>query len=303
MVLAACLTASTLLSLHASQPADTGRTRLFRYLMGTSVRVEVYGGASDAARTEAAEEAFGAVREVDRVMSDYRQDSELAQLNARGASQPVVVSGPLFAVVAAAGRVERASHGAFSAVVTGPDASRSVILNAADHSIRFAHAGVRLSLDGLAKGFAAELAAGSLRRRGLSGAVDIGGVQFMTGLPAGKPVWSIGLADPTRRGALLGALDVHAGAVATATPAAVQARPAIAPEPGRPLSVTVVSSDGTLADALSRAAVRLPSAEALRLLSQFPDTWGVVGLRTMGGGLDTVVSPGHASDFHPSATR
>lgn len=286
--------------LHAQ--VDTGQSRLFRFLMGTSVRVELSGGDSQR-RAEAADEAFAAIAEVERIMSRYRQDSELTHLNASGAMQPVVVSGPLFAVVAVADRIDGASRGAFSAVVAGRGTPRPVVLNAADHSIRFARADVRLDLDGLAKGFAAELAAGSLRRRGLSGTVDIGGVQYMTGLPPGKRVWSVGLADPARRGVLLGALDVTAGAVATVTRASVQPRAAAMPEGALPVSATVVSSDGTLADALSRAAVLLPPADALALLSRFPDTWGLLAVRRADGNLGTLISQGHSADFHPAASH
>lgn len=271
--------------------------------MGTSVRVEVSGG-DPLIRAEAASEAFSAVAEVERLMSDYRQDSELSRLNATAAAGPVVVSGPLFAVVSAAERVQVASGGAFTAVVAGNDVARPVTANAAEHTIRFAKAGVRLSLDGLAKGFAAELAAASLSRRGLAGTVDVGGVQYMVGLPVGKRVWSVGIADPTQRGALLGALDIVSGAVATATrQTAAHAATQAVPPARRPLSATVVSNDGTLADALSRAAVLLAPDDALQMMARFPDTWGLVVARQADGRLTTAVSPGRATAFHPSVAR
>ena len=267
--------------------------------MGTSVRVEPLGG-NPGTRAAAAEEAFASIAEVERIMSDYRVDSELAHVNATAAAQPVVVSGPLFAVVVAAERIDGATGGRFTAVVTGREPGHAVVANAADRSIRFTRPEVRLSLNGVAKGFAAELAAGSLARRGLSGTVDIGGVQYMTGLPAGKRAWSIGVADPVRRDTLVGALDVTAGAVATASRAA---RPGVTEPAMGTLSATVVSNDGTLADALSRAATLLPPAEALALLARFPDTWGLVVGREADGRVTTAISPGHASDFHPSVRR
>lgn len=283
--------------LHAQ--VDTGQSRFFRFLMGTSVRVEPLGG-NPGARAAAADEAFSAIAEVERIMSDYRTDSELARLNATASAQPVVVSGPLFAVIVAAERIDGASGGRFTAVVAGREDGRAVIANAADRSIRFTRPGVRLSLNGVAKGFAAELAAASLGRRGLSGTVDIGGVQYLTGLPAGKRTWSIGVVDPVRRDVLVGALDVTAGAVATASPAAVPG--GAGPAPGT-LSATVVSNDGTLADALSRAATALPPADALALLARFPDTWGLVIGHEADGHVTTAISPGHASAFHPAVRR
>ena len=108
--LAACLAAITAFPLSAA--VDTGQMRSLEYLMGTSVRIEIYGG--DAAlRQQAADEAFAAVAEVDSLMSDYRADSEVTRVNQAAADSPVVVSAPLMAVLSAGERVSRESQGAF----------------------------------------------------------------------------------------------------------------------------------------------------------------------------------------------
>ena len=62
------------LSFHPRASVDTGQTRVFKYLMGTSSGSR--STAATRARQQAADEAFGAVAEVDRLMSDYRADSE-----------------------------------------------------------------------------------------------------------------------------------------------------------------------------------------------------------------------------------
>ena len=64
----------------AAVAQDTGRTREYRYLMGTSIEVEAYGG-TDAIRRTAIDEAFKAFVEIDRLMSNYRDDSELSLIN------------------------------------------------------------------------------------------------------------------------------------------------------------------------------------------------------------------------------
>ncbi len=155
--------------LHAQ--VDNGHLRLFKYLMGTSMRVEIYG-ATSSVRQQAADEAFAAIAQVDRGMSDYRDDSELARLNASAGRGAVPVSGPLFALLAAGERVWRASGGAFSTVSGSRGGDRPLVLDATTGSVRLGPAGGRVSLNGLAKGFAAEVAAGSLARRGLSGTVE-----------------------------------------------------------------------------------------------------------------------------------
>src|SRR5687768_9005489 len=76
-------------TLCASPESDT--TRAFRYLMGTSVQVAAFGR-DELTRRIAVDEAFAAMVEVDRLMSNYRADSELSHLNAAAARAAVRVS-------------------------------------------------------------------------------------------------------------------------------------------------------------------------------------------------------------------
>src|SRR3954451_13933957 len=75
-----------------------GETTSYRYIMGTSIEVQASGGTA-ATRTAAIEEAFGAFAEVDRLMSNYRDDSELALINRDAAQAPVHISDPMMSVL------------------------------------------------------------------------------------------------------------------------------------------------------------------------------------------------------------
>jgi len=291
--LAACLLA--LLPMPAAAQADN-RTRLFKYLMGTSMRVEVFGG-DTAVRQQAADEAFAAIAEVDRLMSSYRPDSEIRRANIAAGAGPVSLSAPLFAVVAAGQRLAAASGGAFSLTPAWRD-NVLLMLDVPTRSLRLT-APVTVSVDGLAKGFAAELAAGSLSRRGLSGTIDTSGTQFMVGAPPGRTTWTIGIAQPLQRGRVLGAIDVAGGAVATVSAAAAPRDPRTGQVATLSLSATVVSPDGAVADALSKAVFVLGPADGLALLATYPDTWGVVAYRGPNGSISIAVSPGHTAAFHP----
>jgi thiamine biosynthesis lipoprotein ApbE len=134
----------------------------YRYVMGTSVQVQASGG-DEATRRTAIDEAFAAFDEVDRLMSNYRDDSELALINRSAARGVVSVSDPMFGVLDAARRVSSASQGAFD-ITVGPlvrlwgfhdkkphvptDAElatvrtlvdyRNVLLDAEHHTVRFA---------------------------------------------------------------------------------------------------------------------------------------------------------------------
>ncbi len=321
---------------RATSPAatDGGRTRAFKYLMGTSVGIEVYGG--DAAlRQRALDDAFAVVSDADRVVSGYRADSEVRRVNAAAGAGAVPVSASLFSVVDTALRVSRASNGAFDPTL-GPGNAvwglttprprvpadeeldlvrplvdyRHLALDRVTSSMRFARDGVAIDLDGVGVGFAADLAARSLADRGLSGLVDAGGSEGLAGVPPGKRAWSVGIGHPDRPGSLLGAIDVEGGAVSTVAGAAfpvagggapVHAR--LDPRTLRPsasaLSATVVSTDGALASALARAVFVLGPRDGLALLDQFPQTWGVIAYRQPDGRIDVTTSTGHRRSFHP----
>jgi thiamine biosynthesis lipoprotein len=324
-------------ALHAdSHGADT---RAFRYLMGTSVQVQVFGG-DEPARKEAIEEAFAAIAEVDRLMSNYRSDSELAHVNTSAASGAIVVSDPMLRVLEAAQRVSVDSNGAFD-VTVGPLVKlwgffdkrphvpteaelaavrplvdyRNVMVDSRRHTVRFGRAGVELDLGGIAKGFAVEVAAGALRRRGLAGFVDAGGNQYMVGAPPGKRQWTIGVKDPEAPGRLLGAIDLPEGSVSTSAndsnflvadgrryghlldPHSL--KPSTASE-----SATIVSRDGTLADAMSKAAFMLGPIQGIALIDSYRDMAGAVAYRRPDGAIGVALSHRLVGKFHPvSASR
>lgn len=335
--LVAALAACAVVALDAGQAVETAdTTRVFRYLMGTSMQVAAFGG--DAAlRRNAIEEAFGALNEVDRLMSNYRSDSELSFVNAAAARGPVTVSAPLLSLLEAARRISVDSRGAFD-VTVGPLVKlwgffdkkphvptaaelaavrplvdyRNLLIDPRERTVRFTRPGVEIDLGGIAKGFAVELAANVLRRRGLSGFVDAGGNQYMLGRQPGKRVWTVGIKDPTRGSDLLGEVDVREGAVSTSAdssnfliaggrryghildPRSLQPSSAA-------LSVTIVSTDATLGDAMSKAAFILGPKDGLVLIESYPQMSGVIAYRKPDGSTGVALSSGIRTHFHPIA--
>jgi thiamine biosynthesis lipoprotein len=314
---------------------DAGTTRAFRYLMGTSVRVEAFG-ADESIRQQAIEEAFAAIAEVDRLMSNYRSDSELSALNHSAAHGPIAVSEPMLRVLEAARSVSAASNGAFDVTVgpllkrwgffdkharVPPDAEletirplvdyRNVVIDTEAHSVRFVREGVDVDLGGIAKGFAVEVAANVLRRHALGGLVDAGGNQYMVGRPPGKARWSVGIKNPDAPDRLLGVIDVEEGSVSTSANDSnflvVDGRryghlldphtlkPSTASE-----SVTIVSRDGTLADAMSKAAFVLGPRDGLALIDSRPELAGIIAYKRDDGSIGVRVSRRLAGRFHPT---
>src|SRR5262252_1185384 len=89
-----------------------------RVSMGCLYSVVVYG--SDLARLrEAAAAALDEVDRIDRLMSNYKNDSELSRVNREAAKAPVKVDPELFDFIAECLRYSRESEGAFD-ITVGP---------------------------------------------------------------------------------------------------------------------------------------------------------------------------------------
>jgi thiamine biosynthesis lipoprotein len=319
-------------SAATAQSADT--TRAYRYMMGTSVQVEALGGDAGTRRA-AIEEAFSAIAEVDRLMSNYRDDSELAAINRAAWREPVRVSDPMLAVLQAAARVSAASSGAFD-ITVGPLVRlwgfhdkqphlpspaelaavrpivdyRKLLIDPAAHTVRFAQPGMELDLGGIAKGFAVELAASVLRVRGLGGFIDAVGNQYLLGTPPGKHRWSVGVKNPDALDRMLGVIDTAEISVSTSADYAnfltasgrtyghiLDAR-TLQPSDAA-LSVTILSRDGTLADAMSKAAFILGPEAGIALIDSTPGLAGVIAYRKRDGTLGLTISPSLKNAFHP----
>lgn len=320
----------------AGQEAAISRDR--RYLMGTSIEVRAFNG-DEATRLAAIEAAFEAFAEVDRLMSNWRSDSELAGLNRGAATAPVVVSQPLFDVIQAAQQINAKSGGAFDVTVapllrlwgfydhkarvpTSAElaAARPLIgaanltLDPSTKSVRFARPGVEIDLGGIAKGFAVELAAGVLKQRGLGGFIDAGGNVYLLGRPPGKTAWSLGVQDPDRPNEILGTFDLQEGSVSTSANyynfLTVNGRKYghhIDPRTLQPtdacLSVTVWSRDGTLADAASTAAFVLGPTRGLAFIDSMPGMMALIVYRGADGRAAIEMSAGLKPLFHRATPR
>ncbi len=332
---AALLAVGPVLHAQPSSPSG-GVSREFRYVMGTSCEVRAFNG-DEATRTAAIAEAFAAIAEVDRLMSNYRADSELAGVNTNAATSAVTVSAPLFSVIADAQQVSDRSGGAFDITVGPlmklwgfhdkkphvPNAAelegmrplvdyRNLLLDAGARTVRFARPGVEIDLGGIAKGFAVELAANVLKRYGLAGFIDAGGNQYMLGLPPGKQSWAVGVRDPDRPDGLIGTIDSFGGSVSTSAGYATflvadgkRYGHIMDPRTLHPsdacLSVTTIADDGTLADAVSTAAFVLGPERGLALIDSFPSMSGVIVYRARDGRAAIVMTKSLEGRFHPIA--
>src|ERR1700744_523154 len=81
-------------------------------IMGTSIYVELWG--EDSAKPEAAIEAVMAdMRRIDDLMSHYKPESQLSQINAHGYERPVQVDPELFDLIKRSLYFSQITEGAF----------------------------------------------------------------------------------------------------------------------------------------------------------------------------------------------
>src|SRR5712671_6013045 len=190
--------------------------------MGSSYSLVLYG--EDRGRLEAAsEEAFEEVRRLDRMLSNYRPDSEWSEVNRHAAERPVKVSVELFKLLSACVEYSRLSDGAFD-ISVGPlmkvwgfykgsghlphEAEvraalakvgyRNILLDAAGRTVHFAREGVELDPGGIGKGYAVDRMVDILRKDGIAAALvsASGSSIYALGAPPGEAGWKVRIRDP-----------------------------------------------------------------------------------------------------------
>ncbi len=255
--------------------------------MGMPVRLTFHAADEPSARS-AARAAFDRVAALDRILSDYRPESELNAVNGR-AGEWVPVSSDLLAVLARARRLAEVTGGAFDPTVGPlvelwrearragrlPDAGaldnararvgwRHLELDPAQALVRLAQGGTRLDLGGIAKGFILDEALGQLRRAGVRRALIVAGGDIVAGdPPPGERGWRVEVPGAASSFAARAA-SLENAALATSGAASqfvevdgVRYSHVVDPTTGvgitRDAVVHVIAPDGATADALATA--------------------------------------------------
>jgi thiamine biosynthesis lipoprotein len=190
--------------------------------MATRFEIALWGG-SEAHLRAAGQEALHEIERLERQLSLYRPDSDIADLNARAAGEPVPVDPRLFDLLRRAARLTKETGGAFDITIApllrawgflggsgqmpvdaAVEAAREIVgmhlveLNEAECTVRFRREGVMLDLGAIGKGYAIEQAADILRASGIGGALLHGGtstIQAIGTQPDGSP-WPVAIHHP-----------------------------------------------------------------------------------------------------------
>jgi thiamine biosynthesis lipoprotein len=193
--------------------------------MGSTFSIAAWG-ADRGTVAAAVESALEEARRLDRMLSNYRPNSEWSVLNRTAGSSAAVVSQELFDLLAACVRYSEQSEGTFDITVgplmrvwgfykgSGRMPHRSevrtalarigykhLILQTNTRTVRFAKDGLEIDPGGIGKGYAVDKMAEILRAGGVSGALINAGGSSLYGLntPPDEPRgWKVVIRDPRR---------------------------------------------------------------------------------------------------------
>ena len=304
--------------------AGGGRTTLRRYEaseihMGSRFKVVCYAPEPDHAQI-ALGLAFGRIKTLDAMLSDYQSESELNRLSRTAPSDRFVpISSELSDVLRTAQWVSCRSDGAFD-VTVGPLTKlwrrarrkkqlpararlaqalegvdfHALRLGAGSASAQLLRRGMRLDLGGIAKGFAVDEALRCLREQGIQRALVDGGGDIAVGEPPpGRLGWSIAVSELDPEDLPQRFLQLRNQAVATSGDARqyveIDGRRyshIVDPRTGLGLQhrsrVTVVAGSGMLADSMASAVSVLGPQAGVSLVDRMPGVETQVATLRMG---------------------
>ncbi|HKQ40597.1 MAG TPA: FAD:protein FMN transferase [Verrucomicrobiae bacterium] len=193
------------------------RVAVARNAMATRFEIVLCGENATSLRA-AGEEALDEIERLEAQLSIYRPSSEIANINARAAREPVRVEPALFRLLQRAKQLSEETEGAFDITIaplmriwglmgtkvglrvrpSGAELAEAracvgmglVELNPKNFTIRFVRPGVMLDLGAIGKGYAIEQAAEILRETGVTRALIHGGTSTVCAI--GGP-WKVAI--------------------------------------------------------------------------------------------------------------
>lgn len=288
--------ASTAGAWNAGERLHTGAALAF----GTTISIALVHADEEVARRAIAD-ALAAAQRIDRLMSIYHPDSQVFQLNRDG-----VLASPdpqLLAVLAQARELSRLTAGAFDITVQPLWRAWSVAAEghalpalaalrqarallgwqdvAADaRRVRLLRPGMQITLNGLAQGYAADMALAAVQKYGIRHVLLDAGEFVGRGRKRPHQPWTLGVRDPRDAEALAATLYVNGCGVATSgdyettfTPDFRHHHivdPALGDSPAELASVTAMAPTSMLADGLSTAFMVMGRARAATLAASLP---------------------------------
>ena len=278
-------------------------------MMGTEVSVYLWSDDPHSGRA-ALEAVFSEADRIDRLMSTYKDKSEISEINRAAAKSPVVAGEELYELIRRSIEISQLTDGAFDITYDSvgqhydfrrrqrPDEEtveselgnidfRHLQLDDDARTVAFGRSGVRINLGGIAKGYVVERGIDVLRARDIEHAiVTAGGDSRLLGDRRGRP-WMVGIRDPRKDGEITISVPLEDEAISTSgdyerffDEDGIRYHHIIRPNTGTPAagvhSATVFGPDGVLTDALSTSVFVMGVDRGLRMIATLDGYEGIV---------------------------
>ena len=274
-------------------------------VMGTRIYVELWD--TDAAHGEASIDAVMAeMRRIDDLMSHYKPESQLSQINQHAADAPVVVDKELFDLIKLSTHYSEITEGAFDITYASvgylynyphhirpteeqikaalPAVNwRNMKFDDAHHSVFFEHKGMRIDVGGIGKGYAVDRGIEILQKRGIQHAVvTAGGDSRIIGRSHGASAWLVAIRHPDDPNKVVTRIPLSDAAMSTSgdyeryfDENGVRYHHIIDPRTGHSASkvrsATIIGPTATQTDGMSKTAFVLGAEKALEIINRMPE--------------------------------
>lgn len=286
--------------------------------MGTRVSLAAFTDAANDEQTLRAklQRGLDEIRRLEAVMTTWREDAELSRVNQNAGKAAVPVSPETFSVIEKSIWMSKRSEGVFDITFeamhglwrfdhdhddkipsrAAVDKARKLIdyrkikLDPGKRTVMLEQEGMRMSLGGIAKGYAVDAAANILRAEGLTSFfAQAGGDLFVQGRKPDGSAWRVGIRDPRGKDITdyFAMLEVEDHAFSTAgdyergfVKDKKRYHHIIDPRTGYPAtasrSVTIWAKDAFTADAIDDAVFILGPEKGLALVESIEDAGAVI---------------------------
>lgn len=289
-------------------------------IMDTDVTIKAYGRNASVAIDKAIDE----MRRLHRMLSAYDEDSEVSLINGQAGLEPVKVSPAVFQIVERSLYFASISEGAFDPTVfpimklwgfgepeprvpaardiealLGLVDYRKVVLDKEASTVFLEEKGMAIDLGAIAKGFAVDVMAETMRKEGITSfLINAGGNVYASGRKPEKTPWTVAVTDPRDPQEFMGIMKATDISIVSSgdyqrffEEAGQRYHHIIDPETGYPAGrskgTTVFLESSRDADGLSTALFVLGPERSAQVLDKFPGVGAIFVLpdgkiRTMG---------------------
>ena len=282
--------------------------KIVQKLMGN--RFEITVEAKTATETDFfLKKAVEEISRIEALLSTYQETSETNLINKNAGLKPVKVSDEVFSLIKRSKKISEITDGTFDITYGSIDQRfwnfdtemtelpnevlarksialidyRNIILNTEEKTVFLKNKGMRIGFGGIGKGYAAEKTKNLLKNLGVkAGIINASGDLSCWGIPENGKPWTIGIAHPDFAELPFSTLEVTDLSVATSGNYekfvmidGKRYSHTINPKTGFPVhgikSVTVISPNAEISDALATPITILGTEKGLALINQLKD--------------------------------